>query len=59
VCPPGGKSDNKVYEGDRLFEAGEYDHIFDVDMGDNVSRKLPFDNGSNPLEAAEKFLIRE
>lgn len=22
-------------------------------------RKLPFDNGSNPLEAADKFILRE
>jgi hypothetical protein len=22
-------------------------------------RKLPFDNGSNPMEAADKFLARE
>lgn len=49
----------KIYEGDRLFPPGEYDHIFDVDLGDGVMRKLPFDNGSNPLEAADKFIIRE
>jgi len=42
-----------------LFEAGEYDHIFDVDLGDNIMRKLPFDNGTNPLVAADKFVIRE
>mmetsp|Transcript_23414 Transcript_23414/g.17853 ORF Transcript_23414/g.17853 Transcript_23414/m.17853 type:complete len:103 (-) Transcript_23414:465-773(-) len=42
-----------------MFEAGEYDHVFDVDMGDGIIRKLPFDNGSNPLEAADKFIIRE
>jgi phospholipase A-2-activating protein len=42
-----------------LFEAGEYDHIFDIDMGDGVMRKLPYDNGGNPLEAADKFIVRE
>jgi phospholipase A-2-activating protein len=42
-----------------LFEAGEYDHIFDIDLGDGMFRKLPFDNGDNPLVAADKFLIRE
>lgn len=49
----------KHYEGDRMFPAGNYDHIFDVDLGDGVLRKLPFDNGSNPLEAADKFVLRE
>jgi len=42
-----------------LFEAGEYDHVFDVDLGDGIIRKLPYDNGGNPLEAADKFIIRE
>lgn len=58
INAPGGQS-GKYYEGDRLFEAGEYDHIFDVDLGDGVMRKLPFDNGSNPLVAADKFILRE
>ena len=49
----------KIYEGDRIFKQGEYDHIFDVDLGDGIMRKLPFDNGSNPLQAAEMFIIRE
>ena len=49
----------KIYEGDRLFVQGEYDHIFDVDLGDGIMRKLPFDNGSNPLESADKFILRE
>jgi len=30
-----------------------------VDLGDGMIRKLPFDNGSNPMEAAERFLARE
>lgn len=47
------------YEGDRLFQAGEYDHVFDVDLGDGLMRKLPFDNGANPGLASDKFLVRE
>jgi phospholipase A-2-activating protein len=42
-----------------LFPAGEYDHIFDVDIGDGMHRKLPFNNGSNVAEASDKFLARE
>lgn len=49
----------KYYEGDRLFLAGEYDHVFDVDSGDGVIRKLPFNNGGNADEAANKFCVRE
>lgn len=49
----------KHYGGDPLFPAAEYDHIFDVELGDDIMRKLPFNNGSNMLEAADKFLARE
>jgi phospholipase A-2-activating protein len=42
-----------------LFPAGEYDHIFDVDIGDGMNRKLPFNNGANIIEASDKFLARE
>jgi phospholipase A-2-activating protein len=42
-----------------MFEEGEYDHIFDVDLGDGFNRKIPFDNGGNPYEAADKFVARE
>ena len=52
-------ANGKHYEGDRMFPAGQYDHIFDVDLGDGVLRKLPFDNGQNALEAADKFILRE
>jgi phospholipase A-2-activating protein len=38
-------ADGKHYEGDRMFPAGNYDHVFDVDLGDGIMRKLPFDNG--------------
>jgi len=49
----------KFYGGDAMFEEGEYDHIFDVELGDNVMRKLPFNNGANAIQAAEKFCVRE
>ena len=52
-------NNTKFYEGDRMFEAGEYDHIFDVELGDNIMRKLPFNNGANAIQAAEKFCVRE
>ena len=49
----------KYYDGDMMFPAGEYDHVFDVELGDNVMRKLPFNNGENAITAAEKFCVRE
>ena len=56
INPAGGpQAGTKVYEGDRIFQAGEYDHIFDVDLGDGLMRRLPFNNGANAFEAAEKF----
>jgi phospholipase A-2-activating protein len=49
----------QYYEGDRLFEAGEYDHVFDVEIGDGNMRRLPFNNGGNADESANKFCTRE
>ena len=49
----------KHYPGDSMFAAGDYDHVFDVELGDNVMRKLPFNNGENAIQAAEKFCVRE
>ncbi len=49
----------KNYQGDQLFAAGEYDHVFDVELGDGIMRKLPFNNGAGFLEAADKFCSRE
>ena len=49
----------KHYEGDQYFEPGEYDHIFDVELGDGLMRKIPFNNGGNLLEASDKFCARE
>jgi phospholipase A-2-activating protein len=62
IVPPGGGAQGgqtKFYEGDRIFKAGDYDHVFDVDLGDNIMRRLPHNNGENPMEAAEKFMARE
>jgi len=49
----------KQYEGDFMFPAGQYDHVFDVELGDGIMRKLPFNNGGNALDSAEKFICRE
>lgn len=49
----------KHWAGDAMFPAGEYDHVFDVELGDNVMRRLPFNNGANAIEAAERFCARE
>jgi hypothetical protein len=49
----------KYYDGDQMFPPGEYDHVFDVELGDNFMRKLPFNNGDNAITAAEKFCVRE
>ena len=57
--PQGTIDDGKEYEGDKYFPAGKYDHIFDVELADHITRKLPFDNGASAYEAAEKFLARE
>lgn len=56
---PQQKSQKKYYEGDRLFPSGEYEYIFDVELGDDVIKKLPYNNSQNPLEIAEKFIARE
>ena len=42
-----------------MFEAGEYDHIFNVDLGDGLLKKLPFNNGASVDEAAQKFCLRQ
>mmetsp|Transcript_32365 Transcript_32365/g.68977 ORF Transcript_32365/g.68977 Transcript_32365/m.68977 type:complete len:772 (+) Transcript_32365:3-2318(+) len=56
----GGESEKKHYAGDSVFPAGEYDFVFDVDMGPaHGMRKLPFNRGQNPMEVAESFCSRE
>eukprot|EP00923_Selenidium_pygospionis_P031424 GHVN01055704.1.p1 GENE.GHVN01055704.1~~GHVN01055704.1.p1 ORF type:complete len:548 (+),score=65.65 GHVN01055704.1:1659-3302(+) len=49
-----------LYEGDGLFEAGLYDFVFDVEIGEGGAyKKLPYRKGQNPLEVAETFVARE
>lgn len=52
-------SSRKYYNGDHIFPAGEYEYIFDVDLGEGITKKLPYNNTQNPLETAEKFIARE
>jgi phospholipase A-2-activating protein len=59
MSPAETQPQTRYYEGDRLFEAGDYDHIFDIESGDGIIRKLPFNNGGNSDEAANKFCVRE
>jgi phospholipase A-2-activating protein len=49
----------KQYEGDKFFPKGEYDYIFDIQDDSGLNRRLPFNDGENPLVCAEKFLVRE
>ena len=48
----GAISQSKYYNGDKYFEAGEYDHIFDVEDDSGIRKLIPFNDGGNPLEAA-------
>ena len=50
---------NNYYEGDRFFPSGKYDHLFKIDLNGGDEKVLPFNNGDNPLYAAEKFIARE
>ena len=56
---PAPAASSKFYPGDEVFPQGEYDYIFDVDFGDGRLLKLPYSNSQNPLEVAEKFVVRE
>mmetsp|Transcript_39387 Transcript_39387/g.116794 ORF Transcript_39387/g.116794 Transcript_39387/m.116794 type:complete len:743 (-) Transcript_39387:20-2248(-) len=56
----GQEEQKKFYEGDPCFPSGEYDFIFDVDMGTGMGmRRLPYNKGQNPMEVAEGFCSRE
>lgn len=50
---------SKYYHGDKYFEAGEYDYIFDVDDESGMHKQIPYNDGANALEAAEKYCMRE
>lgn len=52
-------SEAKYYQGDKYFEAGNYDYIFDVDDESGMPKCIPFNDGANPMEAAEKYCKRE
>eukprot|EP00927_Polykrikos_kofoidii_P049319 TRINITY_DN43393_c0_g1_i1.p1 TRINITY_DN43393_c0_g1~~TRINITY_DN43393_c0_g1_i1.p1 ORF type:complete len:765 (+),score=159.92 TRINITY_DN43393_c0_g1_i1:70-2295(+) len=56
----GQKSEKKHYEGDNVFPKGEYDFVWDVDMGPaHGTKRLPYNKGQNPMEVAESFIARE
>lgn len=45
--------------GDQYFPSGQYDYVFDVDLGGGRMALLPFNKGDNILVTAEKFCARE
>lgn len=49
----------KSYPGDRFFAPGDYDYIFDVEDDSGFTKSIPFNDGDNPMEAAEKYCARE
>lgn len=51
--------DKKTYIGDKFFAPGDYDYIFEVDDDNEETKSIPFNEGDNPLEAAEKYCVRE
>lgn len=57
--PSGMKAERKYFAGDNYFEAGEYDYVFDVDDDSGVPKVIPFNDGGNALDAAEKYIKRE
>lgn len=42
-----GQSARKFFEGDKYFEAGEYDHVFDVEDDNGITRLLPYNEGES------------
>ncbi|CAB4320594.1 unnamed protein product [Prunus armeniaca] len=43
-----------------VLDGNEYDHVFDVDIGDGEPiRKLPYNRSDNPYDAADKWLLKE
>ncbi|CAK67180.1 unnamed protein product (macronuclear) [Paramecium tetraurelia] len=52
-------SQKKIFYGDKYFEAGEYDHIFDVEDGNGIAKLMPYNEGENLYVTAEKFCLRE
>ncbi len=54
-----GMTQSRYYPGDKYFEAGDYDYIFDVDDESGMHKQIPYNDGANALEAAEKYCMRE
>ena len=52
------KSEPRYYPGDQYFEAGTYDYIFDVEDESGVPKVIPFNDGGNPMDAAERYCRR-
>ncbi|KAM5548993.1 hypothetical protein ABKV19_000424 [Rosa sericea] len=43
-----------------VLDGSEYDHVFDVDIGDGEPiRKLPYNRSDNPYDTADKWLLKE
>ncbi|KAL9174046.1 hypothetical protein ABFS82_02G026600 [Erythranthe guttata] len=43
-----------------LLDGIQYDHVFDVDIGDGEPiRKLPYNRSENPYDVADKWLLKE
>ena len=54
------KGQKKFYAGDQYFAQGEYDYVFDVELGESGRMALlPINESDNPLVCAEQFCARE
>ncbi|KAL8555981.1 hypothetical protein ACS0TY_003699 [Phlomoides rotata] len=43
-----------------VLDGVQYDHVFDVDIGDGEPiRKLPYNRSENPYDVADKWLLKE
>jgi hypothetical protein len=42
-----------------IFKAGEYDFVWDVELGADRKALLPYNHGENPMAIAEAFCARE
>ena len=45
----GGMSQSRFYPGDKYFQSGQYDYIFDVDDESGMHKQIPFNDGANAL----------
>lgn len=50
---------SRFYEGDKYFQAGNYDYVFDVDDQSGAQKLIPFNDGGNALDSADKYCKRE